>query len=125
VAVSESSEPIQPPRPALEPGDRTLFLAALAGPLVWFSQLLVGIAIVGDLCTAQTRWPFHLVSGVALALTAGGVAACWTRRRALAGRTGDAEPRHALATAGAVLGAFFALVIVGLELPALVLHPCL
>ena len=117
------NEAIEPTRPELGPGDRLLLLAALAGPLAWFAQLCVGIAIVGDLCAAQTRWPFHATTAVALVACLAGTIVCWRRRPSA--RTTYDVPRRACASAGVLLGAFFALVIVALEIPGVVLDPCL
>jgi hypothetical protein len=126
VDVSALRDAIEPPRAELGREDRVLVVAGVTGPLAWFAQLAIGFAIVGDLCAAQASWPFHLLTAVAFALAVASAVVCWMRRRPVPdGAEPEASPRRALAWAGVALGAFSAVVIAGLEVPALVLHPCL
>ena len=112
------SEAIEPTRPELARGDGWLFAAGLAGPTAWLAQLCLGLAMVGDLCAAHARWPFHATTAGALATTIVGIAVCWRWR--------PADPtRRACASVGIALGMFFGLVNLALEIPGLVLDPCL
>jgi hypothetical protein len=119
--VSRLAAHVESPKPELRSPDKVLVTAALAGPLVWLSQLTVAFALVGPLCQWQQRWPLHVTTAVALALVVAAVVVCWRRART----PGTSDPARRLATAGAALGTFFAVLVVALELPVVLLHPCL
>jgi hypothetical protein len=126
-------------RPELSPTDRRLSLALAAAPIAWLLQLGIGHALVPAMCRSGNRLPLHALTVLALAIAAAGFAYCWRHRggegmghEERSGRHGGADPwsktarlsRRALAWTGVGLAVFFALLIVVLDVPGLVLEPC-
>jgi hypothetical protein len=119
--------------------DLALGLAALAGPLAGLLQLQVNYALTQTACELGGEGLLHLVSLGALLLAAAGALAGWQGWRRLApdrelrtetgaelGPEGGAGVPRArfLALAGVLLGAYFALTIVALDVPLWILRVC-
>jgi hypothetical protein len=117
-------------RPArLERRDVLLWLAVLAGPLAWAAQLQINYALAATACAMGGKMFLHLVSLGAFLLAAAGALVAWRWWKKLPeGSTerGDAEGSRArfMALSGMLMGAFFALVIVALEVPNWTLRVC-
>jgi hypothetical protein len=109
---------VEEPLPELPRPEKLLVIASLAGPTVWLTQLTVAFSLVGPLCQAQLRWPMHLVTLAALVVVVAATAYCWRRRET------PGAPHRRIAASGVALGAFFAVLVLALELPTLLLHPC-
>jgi hypothetical protein len=109
-----------------------LWFGLFAGPLAWAALLETNYVLSYVACEQRQTWMLHLSAGVTLALVAAGALSSW--RAAPPPRPDDttslrsvdtAEVRaRFMATGGLVLSAWFALVILATEIPALVLHPC-
>ena len=124
------------PHGSFDRGWRLLALWAglLTGPLAWSALLEVNYALSYVACEQRRVWMLHLATGVALALIAAAAWVAW--RAAPAGPFADDahETRDAaaasvqrarfMAAGGLALCAWFALVILATEIPALLLHPC-
>jgi hypothetical protein len=109
-----------------------LWFGILAGPLAWAALLQTNYVLSYVACEQRHTWMLHLSAVVALALIAAGALASWG---AAPGHGPDdapsADPADAtvlrarfMATGGLVLCAWFALVILATEIPAILLHPC-
>jgi hypothetical protein len=97
-----------------------------AGPLAWAALLQTNYVLSYVACEQRRTWMLHLAAAAALAIAGLGARAAWSVAPALPGpssETGEAHVRF-MALAGLALCAWFALVIVATEIPALVLHPC-
>ncbi|RIK92057.1 MAG: hypothetical protein DCC71_24695, partial [Proteobacteria bacterium] len=68
---------IEPKSPELDRADKLLVLAVVAPPLAWLAQLTAGISLAGWMCGAQTRWPLHVATALALAAAAAAGLHCW------------------------------------------------
>jgi hypothetical protein len=109
-----------------------LWAGLLAGPLAWAALLQTNYVLSYVACEQRQTWMLHLSAAVALALIAIGAWLAWTAAPSLG--AGDApsdtgaDPALArarfMAIGGLVLCAWFALVVVAMEIPALVLPPC-
>jgi len=121
--VSGERVVVQAPLPAVSARDGRLILAALAGPLAWLAQLGVGYGLVGPMCVARSRWWLHALTAAALACVGLGARHCWRGRAAPGDGAGDAA-RRAIAWGGVGLAAFFALLVVGVDVPGWLLDPC-
>ncbi len=106
-----------------------LWLGFLAGPLAWALQLQVNYMLTPSACEAKQEWWLHLVSLSALLLAGLGALTGWRSWRRLgpgSQEKGDMRSSRArfMALGGVVLSLFFALVIVALEIPNLILVVC-
>jgi hypothetical protein len=109
-----------------------LWFGLLAGPLAWAALLQTNYVLSYVACEQRHTWMLHLSAAVALALTAAGALSSWRAAPAKAAEDSPSrDPADAavlrarfMATAGLVLCAWFALVILATEIPALLLHPC-
>ena len=112
-----------------------LWIGVLAGPFAWSALLETNYILSYVACEQRQTWMLHLAAAVALALVAGAAALTW--RAAPAGlsyereREASSDPANTatirarfMAICGLALCAWFALVIIATEIPALVLHPC-
>ena len=120
---------VDPRPPRIERQDALLWLAVLAGPLAWAAQLQINYALTPTACALGGKTFLHLVSLVAFLVAVAGAFVGWLWRKKLpAGSTerGDAEASRArfMALSGMILGVFFALVIVALEIPNWALRVC-
>jgi hypothetical protein len=113
----------------------TLWIGVLAGPLVWATLLETNYILSYVACEQRQTWMLHLAAAVALMLVAGAAALTW--RAAPHGlsyeleREGSTDPVETaivrarfMAIGGLALCAWFALVIIAMEIPVLVLRPC-
>jgi|SRR5215207_6269854 len=120
-----------------EHGRRLLALWAgiVAGPLAWAALLQTNYVLSYVACEQRHSWMLHLATGVALLLVAGAAFAAWRAAASLAPLGEEehaaADPARAMlfrarfmALSGLALCAWFIIVIIATELPALVLHPC-
>jgi len=119
-------------RPASSDSGSTLALlwaGLAAGPLAWAAQLEVNYVLSYVACETRTTWMLHVSTAMALMVVGLGAAAA---RRAWTAATADARPpgdvavtrTRAMAVSGFALCAWFALVILATDVPALVLRPC-
>jgi hypothetical protein len=122
------------PRGSFDQGRELLALWAgiAAGPLAWAVQLQANYVLSYVACEQRQSWPLHLVTAVALVLLAGGAVTAWRAAPALredehASRDGEEASvlrARFMALGGLALCAWFAIVILATEVPALLLHPC-
>ena len=118
--------------PASSDSGRTLALlwaGLAAGPLAWAAQLEVNYVLSYVACETRTTWMLHVSTAVALVVVGLGAAA--SRRALRASSTVTPAPDDAamgrtrtMAIGGLVLCAWFALVILATDVPALMLRPC-
>jgi hypothetical protein len=122
---------------SFEGGARTtaLWLGVLAGPVAWSALLETNYVLSYVACEQRQTWMLHLAAAVALAVVA--VAATVTWRAAPHGLSYEREGEVStdpvdtaiirarfMAIGGLALCAWFALVIMAMEIPVLVLKPC-
>jgi hypothetical protein len=112
------------------PGIAALWTGMLAGPIAWAVDLTSSYAIVKWTCGSQHTVVLHLVTLGALAITAVGAAAAFAALQHAPNEATDDGPRPVdrgrfMALLGLLLSAMFALVIVGNDIPRLVLDACL
>ena len=112
-----------------------LWIGVLAGPLAWAALLETNYVLSYVACEQRQTWMLHLAAAVALALVA--VAAAFSWRAAPHGLTYERERDSStepvdtaiirarfMAIGGLALCAWFAIVIIAMEIPVLVLKPC-
>jgi hypothetical protein len=112
-----------------------LWIGLLTGPLAWSALLETNYVLSYVACEQRQTWMLHLAAAVALALVAGAAAIAW--RAAPLGLTYERERETStdpvdtavirarfMAIGGLALCAWFALVIITMEIPVLVLKPC-
>jgi hypothetical protein len=106
-----------------------LWAGLAAGPLAWAAQLEVNYVLSYVACETRTTWMLHVSTAVALVVVGLGAAA--SRRALRASSTFTPAPDDAamgrtrtMAIGGLVLCAWFALVILATDVPALMLRPC-
>lgn len=95
-----------------------LVLALLTSPAAAAVDLLVLYVLVYRAQETGTKVSLHVSTVIALIFALSAALYAWRARRAETNRVD-----HFLATLGAVLGAFFALLIVAFEVPASMLSP--
>jgi hypothetical protein len=99
-----------------------------AGPLAWAIQLEANYALSYVACEQRHTWMLHLVTIAALLIVAAGAFAAWSARPPLtvAGPSSAGEDRSRfMAVGGLAMCAWFTLVILATEIPAVVVHPCI
>src|SRR4051812_19338848 len=109
--------------------DLVLWLAVLAGPIVWMVSFGANFALVPWACTLKWKPALYAVSALAFAITAGSGYVSWNEwhrlGRELPGEAGGAIPRsRALASGGVALSAMFALVIAAQTIVEVMLGAC-
>lgn len=124
---------ISPPASS-EPRSQLLALWAgiLAGPLAWAALLQTNYVLSYVACEQRESWMLHVATGAALLVVAAAAFTAWRAVPALgeeAHETANPDAARALrvrfmALSGLALCAWFAIVIVATEIPAVVLHPC-
>jgi hypothetical protein len=106
-----------------------LWAGLTAGPLAWAAQLEVNYILSYVACETRTTWMLHLSTAIALVVVGFGALAArraWPAASADTQAAGDTAltRTRAMALSGLVLCAWFALVILATDVPALVLRPC-
>jgi hypothetical protein len=107
--------------------DVALWVGFFAGPLAFAAGEALSYSLAPTACAAGAKLPLHLVAVGAFALALIGLAAAWRAWRRLGEPRQDepADPalgrRRFMAISGLALSAGFALAIVALEVPNLVL----
>jgi hypothetical protein len=109
-----------------------LWAGMLAGPLTWAALLETNYVLSYVACEQRGAWMLHLATGIALAVIGAGAYIAWMAAPPLGARNvpstvpADAAVARARFMAITALGlcAWFALVVIATEIPALVLHPC-
>ncbi len=109
--------------------DVTLWIAVLAGPIVWFASVLTLFALAPWGCALRWKPALFATSAVAILIAAAssGVGWMWWRRlgRESTGEAGGAISRsRALASGGLALGAMFFLVILAQLIVTAILGAC-
>jgi hypothetical protein len=112
-----------------------LWIGVLAGPVAWSALLETNYILSYVACEHRHTWMLHVAVAVALSIVAGGAAFAW--RAAPPGlsyereREASTDPANTatirarfMAIAGLALCAWFAVVIIAMEIPVLVLKPC-
>jgi hypothetical protein len=113
----------------------TLWIGVLAGPIAWSALLEINYILSYVACEQRQTWMLHVAAAAALSLVA--AAAAFTWRAAPLGLTYEREREAStdpvdtaiirarfMAISGLALCAWFALVIIAMEIPVLVLEPC-
>jgi hypothetical protein len=111
-----------------------LWAGVLTGPIVWLTLLETQYVLSYVACETRATWFLHVSTAVALVLVAGAGWAAWS---ASDGRPYDDDAQEPpvghdtrrqrsrwMSLAGVALSAWFALVILALEVPILVLGVC-
>jgi hypothetical protein len=110
-------------------GMALLWAAVLAGPIAWFLQQQVGYGMATFACGRGGEVGLHVVTGVALLITAVGAIIAWRSW----GRLGREWTAHGgwtvarsrfLALGGFLFSVYFSLVIVAQWVPIFFLPPC-
>ena len=96
-----------------------LVLALLAGPAAAAVDLMALYVLVYRAQQTGTKLSLHVSTFLALVVTIGAAVYAWRAR----GREELGRVDEFLATLGAVLGAFFALLIIAFEVPTTLLSP--
>ena len=122
------------PRASSEPPSRLLALwtGILTGPLAWAALLQVNYVLSYVACEQQQTWMLHAATLAALALVVAAAVACWRAAPALHDDEHASDDpavtrllrQRFMALAGLALCAWFAIVILATEIPAVVQHPC-
>ena len=124
------------PHGSSEPASRLLALWAgiLAGPFAWAALLQTNYVLSYVACEQRHGWMLHVATGAALALIGAAAFAAWRAAASLQPLNDEHVAEHPertrllrrrwMALGGLVLCAWFAIVILATEIPALVLHPC-
>jgi len=106
-----------------------LWTGILAGPTALAADQLTSYALVKWACTTQRQDVLHLIPLVALAITAGGAGVAWQALRHTQEQlpTDGGRPQQRarfMAILGLTVTAFFAMSIVALAIPPVVLDAC-
>jgi hypothetical protein len=109
-----------------------LWAGIAVGPLAWGALLQTNYILSYVACEQRHKWMLHLATAVALLLVAAGAALAWRAAPTL-GEEEHSSPDPEVATllrarfmalGGLALCAWFTIVIIATEIPALVQHPC-
>jgi hypothetical protein len=122
---------------SLDAGGRitALWIGMLAGPAVWAALLETNYVLSYVACEQRQTWMLHLAAVIALALLAGAAALSWQAaphglnyecERDVSTNPDETAIIRArfMAIGGLALCAWFAVVILAMEIPVLVLKPC-
>lgn len=122
------------PHGSSEPAPRlaALWAGILTGPLAWAALLQTNYTLSYVACEQQHTWMLHLAAIVALALVGAAAFAAWRAAPPLRvdEHVSDHQEgtsllrRRFMALGGLALCAWFTIVILATEIPALLLHPC-
>ncbi len=97
--------------------EAALWTGVFAGPIAWALDLTISYALVPWSCRAQSTALLHFITLGALAIIAGGAYAAWSAQRH--DRRGRFLTMFALLFCG-----LSALVVIGGQVPRVVLHVC-
>lgn len=96
-----------------------LWSGILAGPFAWATAFELQYSLVAWVCANRALWLFWVTDAAALLVCAAGAWLAWSARRF------DDSPRARFMSASGLLLCFiFAIAIVAVALPPLILHPC-
>jgi hypothetical protein len=112
------------------PAISLLWAGILAGPVAWALDLTISYSIVKWTCGGGPMIVLHLITIVALLMTAGGAAASWVALQRVPKEATDDGPKpidrgRFMALLGFVTCALFALAMIGNAIPRLLLDACL
>ena len=98
-------------------------------PIIFLTLLSVGYALVPWECENQARAPLHIISAIALALSAGGIWAAWREWRELGLKRPDDKAEkpswlRLLSVVGLMQASIFTLAIGAIWLTQFVIPPC-
>ena len=102
----------------VRPGSVLLWIGILAGPLAWAADLQARYALVGYVCRTHAEWLMWLISALALLITGGGATCSWL------GWIDDSPRVRFMAAGGLLIGAAFALAIIAMAIPDVLLRAC-
>ena len=112
-----------------------LWIGVLAGPVVWASLLETNYVLSYVACEQRHTWMLHLSAAIAIGLIAAAALVAWRAAPRLTPHpnvhepsaepadTGEIRARF-MAIGGLALCAWFVVVILATEIPAVVLQPC-
>jgi hypothetical protein len=110
------------------------WIGVLGGPLAWAALLETNYVLSYVACEQRHIWMLHVATAVALALVAVSAVIAWRAAPSLgydAEREPSTDPAETsvirarfMALGGLALCAFFAVAIVAIHIPVLVLKPC-
>lgn len=107
-------------------GQAVQWTGVLAGPVAWGLHMQVNYSLVPWVCKNGGEVFIHLVTIVALLITAVGALAAW--RGWQAGREdeseGEASRSHFMSALGLLNSGMFFVVIIAQEIPSFFFHPC-
>jgi hypothetical protein len=109
-----------------------LWAGLLAGPIAWSLQLETNYVLSYVACEQRASWMLHITTAAALLMVAAGAAAARRASPALSPAqdgtddAGDASLARArsMAVGALAMCAWFAIVIIATDIPAVVLKPC-
>jgi hypothetical protein len=111
-----------------------LWAGVLTGPLVWLTLLETQYVLSYVACETRATWFMHLSTGVALVLVGGAAWAAWSASHGSPSDDDAPEPPVSdrtrrqrsrwMSLVGIALSGWFALVILAMEVPILVLGVC-
>jgi hypothetical protein len=106
-----------------------LWAGVLAGPLATLTQLQVNYALVLWACGAGREWALHLVSLLALLVTAAGGLLSWRNLRRAGGGweeegAGVLPRSRFMAVVGVLISVLISLVVIAQWIPIFVYGPC-
>jgi len=109
--------------------DLLLWFGMLAPPITWGLHFQVSYMLAPSACAARQSWYLHAATLGALLIVALAGLAAWRSWQRLPGpesedATSRVGGRRFLAISGVALAVFFAMVIVAIDIPSLILRVC-
>jgi hypothetical protein len=95
-----------------------LWTGVLAGPIAWAAALEARYALVRYVCLNRAEWIMWSITIAALLLTAFGAFCSWT------GWVDETPRVRFMATGGLFIGGMFALAIISMAIPDLLMRAC-
>jgi hypothetical protein len=110
-------------------GIALLWVAVLVGPIAWFLHQQVGYGMATFACRSGGEVGLHVVTGIALLITAIGAIIAWRSwgwlgRECTAHGGGTVARSRFMAVGGFFCSVFFFLIIVAQWIPIFFLRPC-